>query len=57
MSIGTEDGTGQVELPTLYIVDHIPVENVDIVRQEINNWPHLGERGVETSWSDETISS
>ena len=57
VSIGTEHGANQVELPTLYVLDHIPVEREDMVRQEdIIKWPHLRQRGVEVGWTEKTPS-
>ncbi|XP_043214441.1 uncharacterized protein LOC122377914 [Amphibalanus amphitrite] len=57
VSIGTEDGGNQVELPALYVLEHIPVEKQDIVRQEdISKWPHLRQRGVEAGFTEKTTS-
>ncbi|XP_043237661.1 uncharacterized protein LOC122389569 isoform X2 [Amphibalanus amphitrite] len=53
VSIGSEDGSHLVELPVLYVVDHIPVEEEDVARQEdVDKWPHLRERGVKIGWME-----
>ena len=51
--IGSREGNNRMELPPLYVLDEIPVDEEDFVTQEdVSKWSHFRERGVSVRPTD-----